>query len=96
MGFVSKRNAKVRNRRQKFLKVGQKLRNRRDRKRGLHDSEEELVGYKKSSDSSEKREHERETCVTLTNGREWQDNLCYCILNLQYVKRHYVAGYLLV
>ncbi len=25
-----------------------------------------------------------------------QDNLCYCILTLQYVKRHYVAGYLLV
>ncbi len=25
-----------------------------------------------------------------------QDNLCYCILTLQYVKRHYVAGYLLL
>ncbi len=25
-----------------------------------------------------------------------QDNLCYCILTLQYIKRHYVAGYLLV
>ena len=25
-----------------------------------------------------------------------QDNLCYCILSLQYVKRRYVAGYLLV
>ncbi len=25
-----------------------------------------------------------------------QDNLCYCILTLQYVKRHYVAGYLLI
>ena len=25
-----------------------------------------------------------------------QDNLCYCILTLHYVKRHYVAGYLLV
>ncbi len=24
-----------------------------------------------------------------------QDNLCYCILTLQCVKRHYVAGYLL-
>ncbi len=23
-----------------------------------------------------------------------QDNLCYCILTLQYVKCHYVAGYL--
>ncbi len=23
-----------------------------------------------------------------------QDYLCYCILTLQYVKRHYVAGYL--
>ncbi len=61
-------------RRQKFLKVGQKLRSRRDRKRGLRDSEEELkkgeMGYKKSSDSPEKREHERETHVTLTNGRE--------------------------
>ena len=29
---------KVRNRRQKFLEVGQKLRSMRDRKRGLHDS----------------------------------------------------------
>ena len=25
-----------------------------------------------------------------------QDSLCYCILIWQYVKRHYVAGYLLV
>ncbi len=25
-----------------------------------------------------------------------QDNLCYCILTLQYVKCHYVTGYLLV
>ncbi len=25
-----------------------------------------------------------------------QDNLCYCILTLQYIKRHCVAGYLLV
>ncbi len=25
-----------------------------------------------------------------------QDNLCYCILTVQYVKRHYVAGYLLI
>ncbi len=36
--------------------------------------EEELkkgeLGYKKSLDSSEKREQERETYVTLTNGRE--------------------------
>ncbi len=28
------------------------------------------VGYKKSSDSSEKREQERETYVALINGRE--------------------------
>ncbi len=51
--------AKVRNRRQLFPKVGQKFRSRKDRKRGLPDSEEELkkgeVGYKKSSDSSEKK-----------------------------------------
>ncbi len=37
--------------------------------------EEELkkgeVGYKKSSDSSEKSEQEREMYVTLTNGTEW-------------------------
>ncbi len=36
--------------------------------------EEELkigeVGYTKSSDSSEKREQESETYVTITNGRE--------------------------
>ncbi len=61
----------VRNRRQKFLKVGQKFRSRRDVKRGLCDSEEELkkgeMGYKKNSDSSEKREKERETYVNLTN-----------------------------
>ena len=25
-----------------------------------------------------------------------QYNLCYCSLTLKYVKRHYVAGYLLV
>ncbi len=25
-----------------------------------------------------------------------QDNLCYCILTLQYAKRHCVAGYLLI
>ncbi len=60
MWFVSKRTTKVQNRRQNFLKVGQKFRSRRDRKRGLRDSEEELkkgeVGYKKSSDSSDKRE----------------------------------------
>ncbi len=30
-GFVFKRKAKIRNRRQKFLKVGQKFRSRRDR-----------------------------------------------------------------
>ena len=36
MGVVSKRKAKVRNRRQKFLKVGQKFRSRRNRRRGLH------------------------------------------------------------
>ena len=29
------------------------------------------VGDKKSWDSSEKRQQERETYVTLTNGREW-------------------------
>ncbi len=36
--------------------------------------------------------------VQVNNGRmiTEQDNLCYCILTLQYVKRHYVAGYLLV
>ncbi len=36
--------------------------------------EEELkigeMGYKKSSDSSEKKDQERETYVALTNGRE--------------------------
>ncbi len=25
-----------------------------------------------------------------------KNNLCYCILTLQYIKRHYVTGYLLV
>ncbi len=43
-------------------------------KGGPMTQEEELkigeVGYKKRSDSSEKREQERETYVTLTNGRE--------------------------
>ncbi len=29
------------------------------------------VRYEKSSDSSVQREQERETYVTLTNGREW-------------------------
>ncbi len=37
--------------------------------------EEELkkgeVGYKNSTDRSEKREQEREIYVTLSNGREW-------------------------
>ncbi len=36
-GLVFKRKAKVRNRRQKFLKVGQKCRRDRQRKRGRHD-----------------------------------------------------------
>ncbi len=40
LGLVFKRKAKLRNRRQKFLKVGQKFRSMRDRQRerGLHDS----------------------------------------------------------
>ncbi len=71
-GLFPKGRSKVRNRRQKFLKVGQKFKSRRDRKRGLFDSELKKgeEGYKKSSDSSEKREQERETYVTLTSGRE--------------------------
>ncbi len=58
----------MQNRRQKFLKVGQKYRRDRKGKGGAMTQKEELkigvVGYKKSS---EKREQERETCVTLTN-----------------------------
>ncbi len=57
-GVSFQKEGKVRNRRQKFLKVGQKFRSRRDKKRGLHDLEEELkkgeVGYKKSSDTKKK------------------------------------------
>ncbi len=43
------------------------------------------MGYKKSSDSlEEKKEQDRETYATLTNGRETeQDSLCYSILTLQ-------------
>ncbi len=45
-----------------------------DKERGLHDSkervEERKVGDKKSRNSSEKREQERETYVTLSDGRE--------------------------
>ena len=48
----------------------------------------------------EKIEQESETDETLTNCREWytmnKSSLCYCIHTLQYVKRHCVAGYLLV
>ncbi len=66
--LVSKRKAKYEIEDKKFLKVGQKFRSRKDRKRGLRDSEEELkkgeVGYKKALILKKRREQERETYVT--------------------------------
>ncbi len=57
----------MQNRRQKFLKVGQKCRRDRKGKGGAMTQKEKLkigvMGYKKSS---EKREQERETYVILT------------------------------
>ncbi len=52
------------------------------------------MGYKKSSDFLEKRASEENL---LANSRmiSEQDNLCYCILTLQYIKRH-SAEYMLV
>ncbi len=52
------------------------------------------MGYKKSSDFSEKRAGEGNL---LANSRmiSEQGNLCYCILTLQYIKRH-LAEYMLV
>ncbi len=65
--------------------------------------EEELkigeVGQKKSSYGSEKK---RVGEGNICNLNQWQrmitelDDLCYCILTLQYIQRHYVAGCLLV
>ncbi len=54
-------------------KGGQKCRRERQRKRGRHDSKrraEDRSGGIEEKLSSEKREQEKETYVTLTNGRE--------------------------
>ncbi len=52
-------------------------------------------GIRKAEIIQEKREQERETEVTLTNGRMItmnKNNLCYCILTVQYIKCYCVAG----
>ncbi len=53
------------------------------------------MGYKKSSDFSEKKRAGEGNLLANSRMISEQGNLCYCILTLQYIKRH-SAEYMLV